>query len=44
LTVPLDHKRIHGGQSDKLIDLRDIFNSLPGKPWPQLRPEHPRLA
>lgn len=37
--MPLDLKRINAGQGDKLIDPRDIFNSLPGKPWPRLRLE-----
>lgn len=37
--MPLDLKRINAGQGDKLIDPRDIFNSLPNKPWPRLRLE-----
>lgn len=37
--MPLDLRRINAGQGDKLIDPRDIFNSLPGKPWPRLRLE-----
>lgn len=37
--MPLDLKRINAGQSDKLIEPRDIFNSLPSKPWPRLRLE-----
>jgi hypothetical protein len=37
--VPLDLKRINAGQGDKLIDPRDIFNSLPNRPWPRLRLE-----
>lgn len=37
--MPLNLKRINAGRGDKLIDPRDIFNSLPNKPWPRLRLE-----
>jgi hypothetical protein len=37
--VPLDLSRIHLDGDDKLIDPRDIFASLPTKPWPRLRLE-----
>lgn len=37
--MPLDLKQINAGQGDKLLDPRDIFNSLSGRPWPRLRLE-----
>ncbi|MGL5826624.1 MAG: helicase C-terminal domain-containing protein [Nocardioides sp.] len=41
--MPLDLNRIKTGKNDVLTEPRDIFTSLPRKPWPRLRVEQDQV-
>nr|WP_235999264.1 hypothetical protein [Qaidamihabitans albus] len=41
--MPIDFSKINTGVSTALIEPRDIFASLPNKPWPRLRVEQDQV-